>query len=113
MTALKENGIICSYDNQTENFGMAMEGYKILVPAGMYQRAYEIAVEMGIIESDDVFISCFEKMEFIKTEETFEEMSSAKRATVRILSALALIVVFALVIFGVDYVMALIKNLFM
>lgn len=112
MATLKENGIVSSYDNQTENFGMAMEGYKILVPAGMYKKAYKIAVDLGMINIDEAFAENVEQMDFKGDEETFEEMSPKKRATVRVLSALALIVIFALVIFGVDYVMALIKNLF-
>ena len=47
-----------------------------------------------------------------KSIEEFEEMSPAKRTTVRIVSALLFIVLVALVIFGVDYVANLNKGLF-
>lgn len=114
MSALKENGIVSSYTNQTQNSGMAMEGYDVSVPAGMYKQACKIAVEMGMLNIDDDFCDAVEQLEFEPDDEdAFAEMSPAKRTTVRVLSALAIIVLFALVIFGVDYVMALIKNLFM
>lgn len=114
MATLKENGIVSSYENQSQHSGMAMEGYDVLVPAGMYKQACKIAIEMGIIDLDDNFCQDVEQMEFEPDEtDVYEEMSPAKRTTVRILSALAIIILFALVIFGVDYVMAIIKNLFM
>lgn len=115
MSALKENGIASGYENQSQHSGMAMEGFDVLVPAGMYKSAYNIAVEMGMIEYDEDFYESFEQLQLMANDEaeTFEEMSPAKRTTVRILSAFALIVLFALVILGVDYVLALIKNLFM
>lgn len=40
------------------------------------------------------------------------EMSPAKRTTVRILSALAIIIIACLLIWGVDWIMALVKGLF-
>lgn len=115
MSALKENGIVSGYENQSQHSGMAMEGFDVLVPAGMYKSAYDIAVEMGMIEYNEDFYKSVEQLQFVEDNEAevFEEMSPAKRTTVRFLSAFALIVLFALVIFGVDYIMNLLKNLFM
>ena len=115
MSALRENGIVSSYANQSQHSGMAMEGFDILVSAGMYKSAYDIAVRMGILEYDEDIYKTVENLNLQQetAEETFEEMSPAKRTTVRFLSAFALIILFALVIFGVDYIMDFLKNLFM
>lgn len=47
-----------------------------------------------------------------KPEPEWEEMSRTKRNVVRIVSAILLIIVFALVIFGTDYIAGIVKELF-
>jgi len=113
IATLKDNGVVSSYENQAENSGMAMEGFNVLVPAGMYKKACEIAVQMGMLSIDDDFCDAVEKMAFEADENDYQDMSAAKRTTIKVLSAIGLIILFSLAIFGVDYVMALIKNLFM
>lgn len=116
MNALRENNIACSYESQSQPNSMAMEGFNIIVPFGMYKQAVDVAVGIGAMDADEEIIQNIDVCQNEKFEkdtvQAFEEMSPAKRTTVRLLSALALIVLFSLVIFGVDYVMAFIKNLF-
>lgn len=117
MNMLAENKIPCSYESQSEPNGMAMEGFNIFVPYGSYKEASDIAVQTGSMKADEEIIENIQEFSDYKAEkeviDDMQEMSPAKRTTVKILSAIGLIILFAAVIFGVDYVMNLIKNLFM
>ena len=114
--ALSDSGIPSVYvrhsvsANSQVVTGQDFDGFDILVPYELYEKAYDVAVGIGaiklegerIIEDDD------EEIE----PHPLEEMSRSKRTTVRVLSAILLIVVAALVIYGVDYVMKFITELF-
>ena len=91
--------------------GMDFDEFDILVPYNQYEKAFDTAVGIGAIK--------LEGAEIINDEvyddgiEEFEQMSSSKRTFVRIVSALLFILVAAGIIFGVDFIMAFIKSLFM
>ncbi len=117
INALHENNILCGYESQSEPSGMAIEGFDVIVPYNQYKNACQVAEQFGFMNVDNDIIENIEDFPENDSKETStdeeQKMSPAKRATVRVLSALAIILLFAAVIFGVDYVMALIKNLFM
>lgn len=112
--ALSDSGIPSNFQRHmvTANSqlitGMDFDGFDILVPYELYEKAYDVAVGIGAIK--------LEGEEIIEDEteiEPFpmEEMSPAKRTWVRIISAILLIIIFAGVIYGVDFIMEVIKNL--
>ncbi len=91
--------------------------YDILVPYSAYEKAYDICVGIGAIKLGGEKIvngtdSADEYMDSDADAEQFEAMSNTKRTTVRVVSAILLIIVFALVIYGTDFIMEFIKNLF-
>ncbi len=90
--------------------GMDFDYFDILVPFNMYEQAFDVAVGIGAIKLKEEIIA--EEQEYDDGIEEFEEMSSSKRTTVRIISAILIIIAFAAIIYGVDFIMALIKNLF-
>ncbi len=89
--------------------GMDFDGFDILVPYELYEKAYDVAVGIGAIKVEGTEIV---DEEFDDGVEEFEEMSRSKRTTVRVLSAILFIIVLALVIYGTDYIMTFIKSLF-
>jgi hypothetical protein len=91
--------------------GIDFDGFDILVPYDMYEKAFDVAVGIGAIklEGEEIIV---DEQDYDDGIEEFEEMSSAKRTTVRIISAILLIIAFAAIIYGVDFITALIKNLF-
>lgn len=116
LSVLKEQNVPSFYDNVAENLGMGFEEYAVFVPYKYFETAYDICKEIGVTPICDKYNVKFEFVEeFAENIEPteLEQMSPAKRTTVRVLSALLLIVVFCLVVWGTDYVMELIKNLFM
>ncbi len=104
------NEIVTGYDAKLLNL-------EILVPYSALPKAYEIAKQLELC--DDSLESKVEQVEAdvekykesLKADEAVP-MSRKKRTTIKVLSAIAFIIVLALVIFGTDYVMELIKNLF-
>ncbi len=117
-TALEDNGIPCDAVPQKHSFSAeAVTGYDssecdLLVPYSAYEKAYDICVGIGAIESDAQVINEEVKQSEVKSaQEEFEEMSGVKRTTIRIVSAILLILIFCAVIWGTDYITALIKNL--
>ena len=115
--ALKDNGITSDFRRKMVSAnsqlltGMDLDEFDILVPYNQYEKAFDTAVGIGAIK--------LEGAEIINEEvyddgiEEFEQMSSSKRTIVRIVSALLFILVAAGIIFGVDFIMAFIKSLFM
>ncbi len=104
------NEIVTGYDAKLLNVA-------ILVPYSAIPKAYEIALSLELC--DDSFESIVEKAkqdieEYKKNGEKNKDsgMSNAKRTTIKVLSAIAFFILVALVVFGTDYVMELIKNLF-
>ncbi len=111
---LKENEVPCSYENVNQNLGMGFEEFNIFVPYKYAKVAYDICRENGLMAVDEVF-EALEEIDVSQIEiepSEFEQMSPAKRTTVRILSAILFILVVCLVVFGVDFVMEIILNLF-
>lgn len=83
--------------------------YRIEVPYSYYNKAMDILVGINAVEPEE-YIQDDEPVD--NTAEEFEQMSSAKRTTIRIVSAVLFILVVALVIFGVDAITGTIKGLF-
>lgn len=120
-TALEDNGIPCDTQIVKKNYsadavtGCDMAEYDLLVPYSAYEKAYDICVGIGAFKSDEAEIvdddsDAGKKLNDVAEE--YGEMSSAKRTTVKIISAILLIAVFCAVIWGTDYIIAIIKNLF-
>lgn len=94
----------------------------ILVPYSAYRNAFDICVGIGVIiptqeqEQLQEQVLLDEQVLNDQSKENvtkqMQEMSPAKRTTVRILSALAFILLCALAIFGVDFIANIIKALF-
>lgn len=87
--------------------GMDLDTFDILVPYELYEKAFDIAVGIGAIKLEGEEI-----LDDGEYEEPIEEMSRAKRTTVRVVTAILFFIVLALVIFGTDYITAIIKNFF-
>lgn len=120
-TALEDNGIPCDTVAQKKNFsaeavtGYDISEYDLLVPYSAYENAYDICVGIGAIKDEDAEIldeEVTENKNVKSAGEEFEEMSGVKRTTVRIVSAILLILVFCAVIWGTDFIVELFKNLF-
>ncbi|MGN0488900.1 MAG: hypothetical protein ACI4HO_06530 [Ruminococcus sp.] len=115
--ALKDSKIPSDYKrnmvsaNSQVVTGMDFDGFDILVPFDMYEQAFDVAVGIGAIKLNEEEMLAY-KLDKNDGIEEFEEMSSSKRTTVRIISAILIIIAFAAIIYGVDFIMALIKNLF-
>ncbi len=114
--ALEDGGVPSTYTrhmvtgNSQVLTGMDLDGFDILVPYELYEKAYDIAVGVGAIrlEGEKIFDDTPEGQAL----EEFEEMPRAKRTTVRVLSAILFIILLSLVIFGTDYITNFIKSLF-
>lgn len=112
--ALSDSGIPSTYTrhmvtgNSQVVTGMDLDTFDILVPYELYEKAYDTAVGIGAIKPEGVKIV---EDDPANTEE-YQEMSSAKRTTVKVISAILFIIVLALVIYGTDYITAFIKSLF-
>lgn len=85
----------------------------ILVPYCAYEKAYDICVGIGAIKPEGEEIK-IDQSDVDETAEGEEEvlMSPAKRTTVKIVSAILLIIIFCAVIWGTDYITSFIKGLF-
>lgn len=114
--ALEDNGVPSVYvrhgvtANSQVVTGQDFDGFDILVPYELYEKAYDIAVGIGAIklEGEQIIEDNPEEIE----PHPLEQMSRSKRTTVRVVSAILLIIVVALVIYGVDFVMKFITELF-
>lgn len=122
-TAIEDNGVPC--DAVPKKYGTSFnmmvsdnltgKEYDLLVPYSAYEKAYDICVGIGAFgdENAEIINGEYNNNENVKSaEEEFEEMSGAKRTTVRIISAALLIALFCLVIWGIDGIMDFIKGLF-
>ena len=113
-TALTDNGIpndsvIKEEDIMPEAVkGCSTSWRDILVPYSAYEKAYDICVGIGAIKPDGEI----EVIDDEPQQEEFEEMAPAKRATVKVVSAILFVIVAALVIFGTDAITGFIKGLF-
>ncbi len=113
--ALSDSGIPSVYTrhmvsaNSQLLTGLDFDGFDILVPYELYEKAYDVAVGIGAIKLEGTEI--VEEEEPSPAEE-FENMSRAKRTTVRVLSAILFILLIALVIYGTDFITTIVKSLF-
>ena len=76
--------------------------YDVYVPYSAYEKAFDTCVGIGAIKLEGEEI----------LDEQFEKMTGAKRTTVRIVSALLLLLIVAGVVFGTDAIMNFIKEFF-
>ena len=120
-TALEDNGVPCDTAAKKKNIsaeavtGYDSSEYDLLVPYSAYEKAYDICVGIGAIDEGEAEIlnDDGQPAEKVKSAtEEFEEMSGVKRTTIRIISAVLLIAVFCVVIWGTDYIMEIFKHLF-
>lgn len=88
----------------------------ILVPYAAYEKAYDVCIGIGAIkEGDEEILDDDGNLVNADTNtdsEQFEEMSGTKRTIVRVVSAIFLLLIFAAVIYGTDFITSFIKNLF-
>ena len=111
--ALGDSGIPCVYTrhmvsaNSQLVTGSDLDTFDILVPFELYEKAYDVAVGIGAIKLEGEEI--LDEEEY---EEPVEEMSRAKRTTIRVVTAILFFIVLALVIYGTDFITAIIKNFF-
>lgn len=104
------NDIVTGYDVKLSNVA-------IVVPFSAMPKAYEILVEIGAVDDtmSELISSISEEVESFKAKEEADDtepMSKAKRATVKIITAVVFLLLIAAAVFGTDYIMQLIKNLF-
>ena len=104
------NETVTGYDAKLLNIA-------VQVPYSALPKAFEVISSVGIEArfSDEILEqakSDIEKYKKSLKEDKDNNMSAAKRTTVKVLSMIAFIILVALVVFGTDYVMELIKNLF-
>lgn len=120
-TALEDNGVPCDTAAKKKNIsaeavtGYDSSEYDLLVPYSAYEKAHDICVGIGAIDEGEAEIlnDDGQPAEEVKSAtEEFEEMSGVKRTTIRIISAVLLIAVFCVVIWGTDYIMEIFKHLF-
>ena len=98
-------------------YDMKLLNIAVLVPYSAVPKAYEAITNVGVpVRFDDEILeavkSDVEKYKLTLDEKEGDNMSAVKRTTVKVLSAIAFIILVALVVFGTDYVMELIMNLF-
>lgn len=111
-TALEDNGIPCdAVATDSKIGGYAVKGYDnaeydLLVPYSAYTKAYDICVGIGAIKDGEEKIIA--DSEF---QELPQEMSTKKRTTLKVLSALAFLLLVALAVWGTDYITGFIKGL--
>ena len=84
------------------------------IPFSAYQEAYDVCVGIGAIKPEGEEI----KVDMSDVEQTAEgdeevDMSPAKRTTVKIISAILLILIACGLIWGTDAITGFIKGLFM
>lgn len=119
-TALEGSGIPCdSIPQKYTTSAEAVTGYDssyrdIMVPYAAYEKAYDVCVGIGAIKdgSEEIIDESVNESDYDAEMEEFEKMDSKKRMVVRIVSAAFLIIVFALVIYGTDFITSFIKGLF-
>ncbi len=103
------NDIITGYDVKLSNVSL-------LVPFSAAAKAKEL---LSSLELEDNYIDPFldainEEVEKYKNgaSDSLKPMSAAKRTTIKVFSALLLFALIALVVFGTDHIIELIKKLF-
>ncbi|MBE6824782.1 MAG: hypothetical protein E7513_05495 [Ruminococcaceae bacterium] len=103
------NEIVTGYDAKLLNIG-------ILVPYSAIAKACDVIAAVGIDPrlDEEILQQVKDDIEAYKEklkEDEDSQMSSSKRTTVKVISAIVFIILVALVVLGTDYVLELIKNL--
>ncbi len=103
------NHMVTGYDTKLLNV-------TVLVPYSAFPKAYEIAVMLNLCDvyCESLVEKVRQDIEDYKNNVNLKEndkMSNAKTTTIKVVSAIAFLILVALVVFGTDYVMELIKNL--
>lgn len=119
-TALEDSKIPCdSIPQKYATSAEAVTGYDssyrdIMVPYAAYEKAYDVCVGIGAIKdgNEEIVDDTVDNSEYNAEMEEFEQMDSKKRMLVRIVSAIFLIMIFAFVIYGTDFITGFIKGLF-
>jgi len=115
--ALMDSGIPSDYRrhgvtaNSQVVTGNDLDGFDILVPYELYEKAYDVAVGIGAIKLEGEEILENEPIEEVEPH-PLEEMSRTKRTTVRVISAILFVLIAALAIFGTDFIMKWIMGFF-
>lgn len=93
--------------------GADMTDKDILVPFAAYQQAYDVCVGVGAVKPEGENITVDEQdIENTVAEEERVEMSPAKRTTIKIVSAILIIILFCLVIWGTDFLTGFLTGFF-
>ena len=93
--------------------GRDLNDKDILVPYAAYREAYDICVGIGAIKPEGEEITVDEAdVERVAEGEEEVMMSPAKRTTVKILSAILIIILFCLVIWGTDFLTGFLTGFF-
>lgn len=112
--ALAEQGIPYSLaytGRQPEKMSVSAETADIIVPFSHYAKAVNLCIGIGALDANCTEAQFAEQTNSV-SEEIEENMSAAKRTTVKVVSAIAFLLLVALVVFGTDFIMNLIKGLF-
>ncbi len=104
------NEVVTGYDAKLLNIA-------VLVPYSAIPKAYELITNVGVDARFDEAVlekakSDVEQYKLSLNDNKEANMSSKKRTTVKVLSAIAFLILVAVVVLGIDYVMELIKKLF-
>ena len=120
--ALEDSTVPCDatikkcMENKCSKSIKAYTAYDVYVPYSAYEKAFDTCVGIGAIKLEGEEI-LDEDVEYTENDgetldEQFEKMTGAKRTTVRIVSALLLLLIVAGVVFGTDAIMNFIKEFF-
>ena len=114
--ALEDSTVPCDATSIKAYTGYDDLTYDVYVPYSAYEKAFDTCVGIGAIKLEGEEI-LDEDVEYTENDgetldEQFEKMTGAKRTTVRIVSALLLLLIVAGVVFGTDAIMNFIKEFF-
>lgn len=101
-------------DDILTGYDVKLSNIIVLVPYSALPKAYELSKNIEINNSyiEELLDEIGSDIEKAKKEKEKPQMSSAKRTTIKIISAIVFLIIIALVVFGTDYVMGFIKSLF-
>lgn len=116
--ALDDAQIPCEEVYREHNYsGNAATGfdtsrYDVLVPYSAYEKAYDTCVGIGAIRIGEEEIVEDDSNAENTDAEPVEQMSKAKRTTVKVVTAVLFLALVALAVYGTDFIMNIIKGLF-
>ena len=120
-SALNDSGIpsdaVLKKDSSADaGMGCDFSEYDLLVPFQAYEKAYDVCVGIGAIKEEnekiDEDVTVPTNSGVKPADEQFEEMSGAKRTTVKVVSAILFLLLVAAVIYGTDFITGFITNSF-